>query len=102
MGDYPYTGKYGKCNYVASKGKVKTKGNIRVSGGTTPMMSAVNTGPISVGISSSSVGFQTYKSGVLSSCGGTINHAVAVVGYETSSSTPYWIVRNSWGAKWGN
>lgn len=26
-----------------------------------------------------------------------INHAVLVVGYDTTASPPYWIVKNSWG-----
>lgn len=30
-----------------------------------------------------------------------INHAMVVVGYSTSSSPPYWLVRNSWGTGWG-
>ncbi len=31
----------------------------------------------------------------------TINHAVTVVGYGVNTTTNYWIVRNSWGPKWG-
>jgi len=51
---YPYVGKNGTCKYDASKGKINTIDHTRVSGGTGPMMSAVNTGPISVSINSSS------------------------------------------------
>jgi hypothetical protein len=30
-----------------------------------------------------------------------IDHTVVVVGYNLSHSTPYWILRNSWGKDWG-
>lgn len=31
-----------------------------------------------------------------------MNHAVTIVGYSNDGeTTPYWIVRNSWGADWG-
>lgn len=31
----------------------------------------------------------------------SIDHCVQLVGYDTTASTPYWIVRNSWSADWG-
>ena len=30
-----------------------------------------------------------------------LDHCVQLVGYNTQASTPYWIVRNSWGPDWG-
>ena len=30
-----------------------------------------------------------------------IDHCVQAVGLDTTASTPYWIVRNSWGVTWG-
>ncbi|XP_069782306.1 cathepsin O [Narcine bancroftii] len=29
------------------------------------------------------------------------NHAVVITGYDKTGDIPYWIVRNSWGEKWG-
>jgi C1A family cysteine protease len=36
-----------------------------------------------------------------SDCGTQLDHGVQCVGYNANASTPYWIVRNSWGADWG-
>lgn len=45
----------------------------------------------------------TYKDGVYrvdTSSGVDGGHAVVIVGWGQSGDTPYWIVRNSWGAGW--
>jgi len=43
-----------------------------------------------------------YSGGVVdSNCGESIDHCVTAVGYSQSASTPYVIVKNSWGTSWG-
>ncbi|MFS7952468.1 putative ananain protein [Helianthus anomalus] len=34
-------------------------------------------------------------------CGTGLDHDVVVVGYGTEAGKNYWLVRNSWGADWG-
>jgi len=49
--------------------------------------------------------FRFYRSGVVDSdeCGTNLNHAILTVGYsDKGSAVPYWIVKNSWGAGWGD
>eukprot|EP01063_Lacrimia_lanifica_P009521 TRINITY_DN164_c4_g1_i1.p3 TRINITY_DN164_c4_g1~~TRINITY_DN164_c4_g1_i1.p3 ORF type:complete len:113 (+),score=30.97 TRINITY_DN164_c4_g1_i1:521-859(+) len=60
-------------------------------------------GPLSVAVDASK--WQTYLGGVLSHCtdgAPRLDHGVLVVGYGTTLlGEPYWVVKNSWGALWG-
>lgn len=61
---------------------------------------------MNVGVQGSSPLLKSYASGILSStaCGTKIDHAVVIVGYSistTQNGVSYYIVRNSWGADWG-
>lgn len=61
-------------------------------------------GPLSVLLDAT--GLQRYKGGIYSSkiCSSKdLDHAVVLVGYGTDSDSglDYWIVKNSWGTRWG-
>jgi len=48
--------------------------------------------------------FLTYKTGVYTHTTGNAlgGHAISIIGWGTESSTPYWLVRNSWNTAWGD
>lgn len=58
--------------------------------------------PVSVGICASPA-MQFYRGGVIDTCCEDLNHGVLVVGFGTDEKTghDYWLIKNSWGAGWG-
>jgi len=96
---YPYTsynGVTGKCNAVSSKYVVKVSGYTTIRGESNMASYVQSTGPLSVCVDASS--WNSYKGGIMTTCGKSVNHCVQAVGVDTSS---YWKVRNSWGTSWG-
>jgi len=74
-------------------------------GDETALMAAVMKGPVSIAIEADQPVFQLYTGGVITSkaCGTNLDHGVLIVGFGTDNTTmvDYWLVKNSWGAAWG-
>jgi C1A family cysteine protease len=105
---YPYTsgtGVNGKCLFDKAKGKVGIKTYTNVPANSVEQLkAAIDKQPVAVTIEADKTVFQQYTSGVMDSkaCGTSLDHAVAAVGYGTEGGQDYYIVRNSWGASWGD
>jgi len=96
---YPYTGRDGKCKQVPSVATVSKYTDVKKND-ETDLMSAVNIEPVSVAVDAALWSF--YRKGVMSGfCGKMLDHGVLCIGYGDDGSTPYWLVKNSWGKSWG-
>merc|ERR1712034_181562 len=65
---------------------------------------AVKYGPLAIGINAGPM--QLYSGGIAhpskSACSPKkLDHGVAIVGFGVESGTKFWVIRNSWGASWG-
>jgi len=100
--DYPYSiPQAGTCKFGTGKAD-KPVVNIKSYGSPArgQLATALTQGPPSVCVAAES--WQTYTSGILKTCTGSVDHCVQAVGIGGSAtSEPYWIVRNSWGTSWG-
>ena len=106
--NYPYKGRkffHKGCEYDSSKGEVKATSFKDVTPNSSEALkAAIAKGPVSVAIEADKRAFQSYTSGVLKNtagCGTNLDHGVLAVGYGVENGTPYYKVKNSWGATWG-
>ncbi|THG21911.1 hypothetical protein TEA_016608 [Camellia sinensis var. sinensis] len=108
--DYPYTGRdRGPCKFDNSKIAASVS-NFSVISVDEDQVAAnlIKNGPLAVGINAAYM--QTYIGGVSCPyiCSKHLDHGVLLVGYGSAAfapirlkKKPYWIVKNSWGANWG-
>lgn len=103
---YPYvsgtTKKTGSCKFDKSKCVLTTSSlsyKTVTPKKTSALVSAIVEQPVSVAVAANDA-WQSYVGGIISisECPAkTLDHAVQAVGYAEG----YWIIRNSWGATWG-
>uniref|UniRef100_M8B4D7 Oryzain alpha chain n=1 Tax=Aegilops tauschii TaxID=37682 RepID=M8B4D7_AEGTA len=103
--DYPYQASQNRCDPEKQKSRVVTiDGYENVpSNSEKSLQKAVANQPI-VAMIMVSDSFASYAGGIFNGdCEfkGSVNHEVVVIGYGTGDGNDYWIVRNSWGASWG-
>jgi len=103
--DYPYTARTQTCKADSSKGKVDVSKIASVTPkSVSQLKAAIAAGPTSVTVEADRSVFQMYTGGVLDStaCGTSLDHAITAVGYGVENGKEYYLVRNSWGASWGD
>ncbi|KAJ2950931.1 hypothetical protein O0L34_g5302 [Tuta absoluta] len=106
---YPYEGYENKCRYEPKYSKASCKGFMTIPANETILQSSVYMyGPISVSLDAAGYRFHFYKQGIYynPSCKKEyheLNHAGLIVGYGAYTNMgDYWIMKNSWGADWGD
>lgn len=103
---YPYHAMDEKCHYDPT-GKASTcaKYTEIVPGTEDNLKQALGSiGPISVAIDGTRPSFFLYRSGVYSdpTCSHEVNHGVLAVGYGNLNGQDFWLLKNSWGTKYGD
>lgn len=100
---YPYTARDGTCSPSSTVPVHDISGYSDVTQSASQLIAAIAQQPVSVAIEADQSVFQFYTSGVVTSgCGKNLDHGVTAVGYGTDNGQAYILVRNSWGASWGD
>ena len=108
---YPYAGKKQICRTSGTNqvnlGQIQY-GSIPQGDENNMAQTLVSSGPLFIGLDADSKLFMFYKAGILSisNCPNRrqdMDHAMTVVGYgyDSALKKSYWIIKNSWGEKWG-
>lgn len=94
-----------KCSFDQSKAIFNNiSGYTKIAPNQDGLTNALLNGPVSIGVDAGGIAWQLYFGGIIKNGGlmgcktSPLDHGVVAVGYDSEK----WIVRNSWGASWGN
>ena len=71
-------------------------------------LALVDYGPMAVSLDPTIMDFRFYKSGIYSNplcqhvTEESLRHTVGLIGYGRENGKDYWLIKNSWGATWGD
>jgi C1A family cysteine protease len=103
--DYPYEARTMKCRRAGKPRAIKPISFYNLgNGNSSPKVDEMKAAILHYGYLSVAVGansrWDKYKGGVMKGCGFKgVNHMVNLVGWDNKGN---WIMRNSWGTKWGD
>ncbi|CAH1391946.1 unnamed protein product [Nezara viridula] len=103
---YPYEGIDNRCRYNKDKvvpgTQVKAYTDIQSMDDDALQAAVATVGPVSIAVSAGNNGFMFYEGGVFDgeTCG-DLDHGILLVGYGSEDGEDYWLVKNSWGPRWG-
>lgn len=110
--EYPYKAQRTQCQYNQTLSHVRVQGAVDFKAKDEDGIAKwlTKNGPVSIGINANAMQF--YRGGIShpwkALCGASsLDHGVLLVGYGVANYPkfhkilPYWIVKNSWGPKWG-
>lgn len=98
---YPYVPKKDKC-HIGETTKVHANSYSKVKKSVEQLKGAITAQPVAIGVHAGQDAFRLYQGGIMTDCAATpLDHGILAVGFNTEASTPYWVVKNSWGTRWG-
>lgn len=97
---YPYTAQDGRCK--ASGTPAATVSGFTDVGHSDAALAAASAARV-VSVAVDAQNWSFYSRGIYShmKCGTQLDHGVTLVGYGSASGDDFWIIKNSWGAQWG-
>jgi cathepsin L len=101
---YPYTAQDGSCKYVQGPAYLTDFGTLANPTEANLLAVVYDYGPVATAIDASHNSFQLYTGGIYDepACSSSdLDHGVLTIGYGSENGVDYWIVKNSWGASWG-
>jgi len=103
---YPYTATRGSCKPISSLYDNVGSSYTSLSGYSNQQVADFikTTGPVACALNVDENAFSAYKGGIDPGrcCHPTQpNHAMIISGYGNDNGVNYWIIRNSWGTRWG-